>query len=95
MLLKVKIKYSVFERLDEILFDTKLCAKRIKRVRRHLFWQGIIQEQEFDQGKKPHFSNILDTELAFLLNETLEAIDRWVDEKKHSKYWLVHFTPEN
>ena len=76
MLLKIKIKYRVYETADDILEETDECLSVLKKLQLRI------------PGER---NNFMVTEIAYILNESMTAINDWVSERELDEKWLTKF----
>ena len=80
MLLKVKIKYQVFQTAEELIRETKECIRKQDNLR------SMIPEEP---------RQFMTVEKAFILKESMDAIDELVRENERNQTWLDNFLPKN
>ena len=79
MLLKTKIKYRIHDNADQILNEAEKCERSIHKLR-----ELLIEES----------NNFLVSELAFQLNEAIQGIYGYIDERRDDEEWLRKFSPK-
>ena len=80
MLLKVKIRYRVFQTAKDLLDETDSCINVLKELGKRIPSQT---------------DNFLKTEIAFILNESMTAISDWVSERELDDDWISKFICES
>ena len=84
MLIKVKIKYEIYQSGEDLLKDTNDCIQYMTELKEQTNYYLKTSEDVFD-GKKDE--DLLETEMAFLLKETLKTVETWAIKKKKDLVW--------
>ena len=82
MLLKVKIKHRIYRTAKEMLDDTEECIQKNEKLRTIIPFEA---------------RTFMTVESAFIIHETIEAIDDIIDEKTklRDEIWLSNFLPQD
>ena len=78
MLLKVKIKNEIFDEAEVLLTETESCMKKQRKLRTRI---------------PGHVMTFMTAESAFILRESMIAIQSLIQDRKGDERWISDFMP--